>query len=182
MKRWMLVIAVLALVAAACGDSDDSGDEPATQDTAAPETAAPEPDVTDAAVASGTAADLAITAVVFDDHVTITNLGSDPVSVDGLWICNRPNYMQLPTAVIAPGESIEISDFALPAGGGEVALYTSNSFGDSAAIVDYVGWGSGGGRSSVAASAGIWPAGETVTASGASIAASNGGSSAADWS
>ncbi len=183
MKRSFAILAVFVLVAAACGDSDD-GDTTAT-DAAVQETGAPEPDTSEPAVASGSVADLAITEVVFGDHVTITNLGSDAVSVDGLWVCNRPNYSPLPTAVIAPGESLQVaaSDLGgLSDGAGEVALYTSNSFGDSSAMLDYVNWGNGGGRASVADDAGLWPAGDTVAAGGGGISAPAGGASAADWS
>ncbi|MDH3731229.1 MAG: hypothetical protein OES13_08925, partial [Acidimicrobiia bacterium] len=137
------------------------------------------------ATAQGSADDLAITEVVFGDHVTISNLGSDAVSVAGLWLCNRPSYTELPTAVIAAGTSLDIPADALgnlAAGGGEVALYASNSFGDPSAMLDYVGWGSGGGRLSVAEEAGLWPAGESVVASGTAISAPAGGASAADWS
>ena len=189
MKRWFVALAVLALVAAACGDSDDGDDAetPTTTTTeATAETAAPEPDITEAPPAvSGSPSDLAITEVVFGDHVTITNLGDAPVSVEGLWLCNRPSYTPLPTAQIAPGESLDIAagDLdGLQEGNGEVALYTSNNFGDSGSIIDYVTWGQGGGRLSVAADAGIWPAGEAVTPAGASISAPNGGAAASDWS
>ncbi len=188
MKRWFAVLAVLALVAAACGDSDGDDTTPTTAapttEAATPETGAPEPDISDEPAEEGSVTDLAITEVVFDDHVTITNLSDAPVSVDGLWLCNRPNYLPMPTALIAPGESIDISasELPMPAGNGEVALYTSADFGDSSALIDYVTWGQGGGRLSVAVDAGQWPAGEAVTPAGASISAPNGGSSPSDWS
>jgi hypothetical protein len=183
MKRWLLLLAVLALVAAACGDSDE-GDAAPTTEAATAETGAPEPDITEEPAAAGSVTDLAITEVAFDGQITITNLGDGVVSVDGLWLCNRPSYLPLPTAAIAPGESLQISsgDLGLTDSGGEVALYSSDSFGDSSAILDYVAWGSGGGRGSVAADAGLWPAGETVATGGASISAPNGGAGAADWS
>jgi hypothetical protein len=86
--------------------------------------------------------------------------------------------------VIAPGESLQVaaSKINLSDGGSEVALYSSNNFDDPSAILDYVSWGSGGGRATEAADAGQWPAGETVTVSGPSISAPAGGASAADWS
>ena len=86
--------------------------------------------------------------------------------------------------MVAAGASITIpaADLGLSDGGGEVALYSSNDFGDSASILDYVAWGSGGGRASVAADAGIWPDGDVVTVGGDSISAPNGGASASDWS
>ena len=194
MKRWFALLAVLALVAAACGSTNN--DDAATTQPA-PTTTQPAPTTTQPAPATtqpiptttqppaeGSVADLAITEVVFGDHFVITNLGEAPVSVDGLWVCNRPSYVPL-SGVIAAGESLEVAGSqlsGLPAGGGEVTLYSSNSFGDSSAILDYVGWGSGGGRATQAAEVGVWPAGETVTTDGASISAPNGGASAADWS
>lgn len=200
MKRLLVLLAVLALVAAACGGGDDEADttQPASGTTqpaptttqAAPTTTQPAPtttvaSTTSAAPAAGSTADLAITEVVFGDHVTITNLGSAPVNVDGLWVCNRPAYAPLASATLAPGESVEVAAGSLSGladNGGEVALYSSNSFNDASAILDYVGWGSGGGRATEAADNGVWPDGETVSVSGASISAPNGGSSAADWS
>ena len=194
MKRWFSLLAVLALVAAACGGGDD--DTATTQAAVATTQAAPTttttqpaptttaaPPTTDAP-AAGSTADLAITEVVFGDHFTITNLGDSPVDVDGLWVCNRPSYAPISAAVLAPGESIEIAaaQIAVPDTGGEVALYSSNSFDDSSALLDYVAWAGGGGRGTEAADAGQWPAGDTVTPAGASISAPTGGDSAADWS
>ncbi|MEE8332173.1 MAG: hypothetical protein V3R84_10430 [Acidimicrobiia bacterium] len=173
MRRYLGVFMVVAMAAAACGDS---GEESA---------GAQEPDSTNAATAQGSVADLAITEIVFGDHVTITNLGDAAVSVDGLWLCNRPGYTELPTAAIAAGSSLDIPADALgslPGGGGEVALYTSNSFGDSSAMLDYVAWGSGGGRASVAEEAGLWPAGDSVDVAGSEIMAATGGAAAGDWS
>ncbi len=193
MKRWISLLAVLALVAAACGGDDDGADTttqptPTTTTTVAATTTTEAPTTTSAppttqAPAAGSTADLAITEVVFGDHFTITNLGDAPVDVDGLWVCNRPAYAPL-SGVIEPGESVELSpsEINLPEGGGEVALYSSNSFGDSSALLDYVSWGSGGGRATEAADAGLWPAGEAVAVTGPSISAPSGGSSPADWS
>ncbi len=197
MKRWFSLLAVLALVAAACGGGDD-GESATTQPAPtttqpAPTTTQPAPTTTQPAPttttttqppATGSTADLAITEIVFGDHFTITNLGGAPVDVGGLWVCNRPAYVSLTAEVLAPGESVQVaaSKISLPEGGGEVALYSSNNFDDSSAILDYVSWGSGGGRATEAADAGHWPAGETVTVSGASISAPAGGASPADWS
>ena len=194
MKRWFSLLAVLALVAAACGGDDGAASttQPApttTQPAPTTTTTQPAPTTTAApsttqAPAGGSTADLAITEVVFGDHFTITNLGDAPVDVDGLWVCNRPTYVRLAAAVIAPGESIEVTalQFSVPASGGEVALYSSNTFNISSAMLDYVAWGGGGGRGTEAADAGQWPEGQTVTITGASISAPVGGESAADWS
>lgn len=194
----------MVLVVAACGSDD--GENTTTAPAAVTTTAAAEaPAATDPptetqppatnppatsppagteAPAGGTVTDLAITEVVFGDHVTITNLGDGTVNIEDLWLCNRPSYSAF-SVNLAPGES-QIVDAGkvggLGAGGGEVALYTSSDFGDSGSIVDYVSWGGDGGRASVATGAGIWPDGDTVGAGGAGIAAPNGGESAADWS
>ncbi len=187
MKRWFSLLAALALVAASCGGGSDGGASATTQP--APTTTQPAPTTTQATTttqpaATGSTADLAITEIVFGDHFTITNLGGAPVDVGGLWVCNRPAYVSLTAEVLAPGESVQVaaSKISLPEGGGEVALYSSNNFDDSSAILDYVSWGSGGGRATEAADAGHWPAGETVTVSGPSISAPAGGASPADWS
>ena len=197
MKRWFSLLAVFALVTAACGSGDDGASvttQPAPTTTQqAPTTTQPAPTTTQPAPttttttqppATGSTADLAITEVVFGDHLTITNLGDAPVDVGGLWVCNRPAYVRLTAEVLAPGESVQVaaSKISVPEGGGEVALYSSMAFDDPKAILDYVGWGSGGGRATEAADAGHWPEGETVTVSGASISAPAGGATPADWS
>lgn len=179
MKRWMVLVAVGMLVLSACSDSDD-----AESGSTAPD-GSQEPAISDAPTAGGSVADLAITEVVFGDHVTVTNLGADAVSLVGLWLCNRPSYTELPTAVLAAGESIDLAAAGLgnlSVDGGEVGLYSSNSFGDSASLVDYVTWGSAGGRIGVAVDAGQWPADATVDATGASISAPDGGGAPSDWS
>lgn len=178
-----ILAAGLLLVAAACGDDADT-----TAATAPPTTAAEPTTTLDSGrddVGEGTIADVVITDVVFDQHVTLTNTGSGTVDISGLWLCNRPNYIQPDAASLGPGESVQVEARflgGLSAGGGEVALYTDPNFGDSSAIIDYVAWGSGGGRLGVAESAGIWPAGGAVAVSGDSISAPNGGAGPDDWS
>ena len=104
--------------------------------------------------------------------VPITNTGDQPYDLSGHWICQRPTYAELPSEVLEPGATYDASLGGFSADGGEVAVYTSNSFGSSDDIVSYVGWGSGGGRQGVAEGAGIWsggtvrPAGDAITLSG----------------
>jgi hypothetical protein len=182
MSRLILTVAVLALLAAACSsESDDAAATPVASDPTAPSDAPP---TTDAASPGGGVTDLAITEVVFGDHVTITNVGTETITIDEVWLCNRPAYTSVAVS-LAPGESQPIDAASLGGLGkdaGEVALYTSGSFDDPDAIVDYVGWGGGGGRASVALAAGIWPDGDTLEAPGAAIFAPGGGAAAADWS
>ena len=152
---------VLVLVAAACGDdggtSDSVAETAAAEGTAAAEetTAAEPTDGEDeAAVATG---GLEISSVQFGDGTAqLINTGDSPIDLTGLWVCNRPNYAELPATELAPGEGIEIGVVGMTEAGGEVAIYTSNDFGNSDEIVSYVHWGSGGGRASVAEEAGIW--------------------------
>ena len=42
-----------------------------------------------------------ITAVVFGDHVALTNNTDADVSLDGWWLCNRPSYVPL-SGTLAP--------------------------------------------------------------------------------
>ncbi len=127
---------------------------------------------------------LAITSLGFEsDMVVITNFGSETIDLSGYWLCQRPSYAAIPSVELAPGEFLSInlgSDVFLPIPGsktiegslnvgglnptsGELALYSSNSFGSAEAIVSYVEWGTAGhGRSSFAVQAGIWPEGGFV--------------------
>ena len=163
--------------------------------TTAPTTAPPTTQTTQAPTtteAPAGAAEFAITSVGLNPAgpmAVITNIGSSPGVLGGYWLCQRPSYYQIPEIELQPGEFTVISfggtDFQPPDGAketflanlggvgadeGEIALYTSQSFGNSNAIVDYVEWGSADhGRSSVAVLAGIWPEGGFVSTSDATV-------------
>ncbi len=111
--------------------------------------------------------------------VLLSNNGSTPVSVGGYFLCQRPSYFALPDVTIPAGDILWIgvggpmddqptvgangAIGSFDPSGGEVGLYSSNSFGDPNSILSYVEWGSTGhGRSSVAVDAGIWGAGDFV--------------------
>ena len=134
---------------------------------------------------AGSGAQFVISSVSFGTAamVVLTNVGSETGNLAGHFICQRPNYWAIPDIEVPAGQSVAIGaggsvlipppgaltldDQArigqLSAGGGEVALYDSNSFGSSGSILSYVEWGtSGHQRSSVAIAAGIWPAGGFV--------------------
>lgn len=148
---------------------------------------------------------LAITEVRFGDggYVEIRNVGGAPADLDGWFLCQRPSYHGLGPQVLAPGEAVRVAPGAQPPAGdgvvaaqggasigslravdGEMGLYDSGSFGDSASIQSYVEWGSSGhGRSSVAVGAGIWPDGGFVDSSGAAgIVAPGGAEDPGGWS
>ena len=126
---------------------------------------------------------LQISEVVFGDHVTITNVGTAEVSIDGMWLCNRPDYSEL-SDTLAAGESVEIEASRLGGigqPGGEVGLYSERAFTSSSAMVDYVAWGTGGGRTGVAVEAGLWLSQESAPNDGASISRSADASGAESW-
>ena len=110
--------------------------------------------------------------------VLLQNTGNTPWDLTGHYLCQRPNYFALPDVTIPAGDiywigvgaAIDVPGVgangavgSFDPGGGEVGLYSSNSFGDADAILSYVEWGSTGhGRSSVAVAAGIWSTGDFV--------------------
>lgn len=114
--------------------------------------------------------------------VTLRNVSGAPVSLDGYWFCQRPNYHPLPDVTIAPGEELEVRlgsgddapglHFAgtalgsFNAAGGEISLYRDQQFGSSESIVAYAAWGSFNGRSDVAREAGIWGAANVQASQG----------------
>ncbi len=172
-KRAWALIAAVALIAAACGGSDDPSD-PAASGTTAPSstdaTTATTGPTTTAPIPSGGSSieGLHIDEIVFgaEGHVQISNNGDADLSLDGLWLCQFPTYFELSgtlevdDVILIPASEIG----GLSSAGGEAAIYTSRDFDSSTAIVDYVGWGTGGGRGEVASQAGIWPEGATVSA------------------
>ena len=159
---------------------------PATATTPPGSTATDQTDPTTTTEGStGSGAQFVISSVSFGTGamVVLTNVGSEAGSLAGHFICQRPNYWAIPDIEVPAGQSVAIGaggsvllpppgaltidDQAaigqLSAGGGEVALYDSNSFGSSGSILSYVEWGSAGHqRSSVAIAAGIWPSGGFV--------------------
>lgn len=102
------------------------------------------------------------------NSVTLKNFGSSSEPISGLWLCNFPAYGQVSsmTAVTSLDAGEEVSfgssvNFA-PADG-EFGLYTSASFASSAAMIDYIQWGSAGHqRENVAVASGVWDAGTFI--------------------
>ena len=133
-------------------------------------------------------------------QVELVNTGSSSVDISDWWFCNRVNgspfYDQVDDLAtsssgsfnLAVGELITVTFTGgnfLPAGQGELGLYTTNSFGNSNAIEEYVQWGADfGARDSVADGAGIWTNGDfidvTSLATGESVQLNPNGSSNAN--
>lgn len=98
------------------------------------------------------------------NSVTLKNYGTTNVPISGYWFCNFPAYAQVSsmtsTTSLAPGEEVNIaSSINFAVADGEFGLYNTNSFGSSAAMEDYMQWGSANHqRESVAVAKGIWTA------------------------
>lgn len=152
--------------------------EPAPTTTTVAETTTTSP-----TVASGPQFVMSTVALGDSAMVVITNIGDEAGSLGGHWLCQRPQYYEFPNVELAAGQSAAVSVggsvFVPPPGaividgtaflgplspaGGEMGLYSSNSFGNPNDILSYVEWGaSGHGRSATAVSAGIWAEGAFV--------------------
>jgi hypothetical protein len=206
MRRAIAPVLALTLLAAACGSDNDSSVEDTSTTTPAPTTAETSTSTTTtvavtttttAAVTttsdgsggepgdSGSA--LVIVAVSFDTgFILIRNDGDADYDLSGHWLCNRPTYTQLPDLVLAPGDVIEIdaSKVGLDADSGELGLYTSGDFGNPAAIIRYVQWGTDShGRTGTAVAGGVWQDGDFVDNQGGNLESSGSDPvSVADWS
>ena len=107
------------------------------------------------------------------NQVELINTGGMPVDISSYWLCDFPQYVQLSNTnivcggdlILNPGEVITVSSNVVTINNndGEIGLYTTNSFSNPDAIIDYVEWGfSGHGRSDEAVAAGIWTTGDFV--------------------
>jgi hypothetical protein len=105
------------------------------------------------------------------NSVTLKNFGSSAVNISGYWFCNFPSYGQVSsmtsTVMLNPDEEINIaSSVNFAVADGEFGLYSTNSFGSSTAMEDYIQWGSAGHqRESVAVAKGIWDANTFINVS-----------------
>ena len=177
--------AALALVGCGSDDDDDSADAQQAEQRA-------EEEPGDEPIAAG---GIFIDAVALDGaegSITLVNTGETPANLDGWFICRRPRYWPLPAVSIGPGERLvvnagagEAGDGVLFASGGigslgdngEVALYVQRAFTNADSMIAYVGWGTGGGRKSVAQSAGLWEddldasQGQVITRTGQGVGA-----------
>ncbi|MGK0279356.1 MAG: hypothetical protein ACI9RU_002134, partial [Litorivivens sp.] len=107
------------------------------------------------------------------NEVQLTNLGDANLDVGPYSMCNFPSYDVIATLTaldtdIDPGSSLSFIWPALLGSDGESGLYSSSSFGSSAAMVDYVEWGNAGHfREGVAIGANVWFAGEFISGTAA---------------
>jgi len=127
------------------------------------------------------------------DTIELWNTGADTVDISSWWICSRFNYAELSTLNLEsgslnlkPGDYVVFTGFAFDDQEADVAIYSTNSFTSSAAMVDFIQYGNSGiGRESVAAAKGIWSAGtfiNPVSGSGQILSYDGNGDEPTDWS
>jgi len=180
MPRCLLALLMsFALLAAACGGSDDSADvdrapggsgdtSDSSSDTEPEETVPPTTDTIPPEAAE--LPDLQVVFVEFgvDGYVEIANVGDRDAEVEGVQLCQSATCVDIgPIAAgpIPPEASILVPASALGGlspDGGEAALHSGTDVTNPDTILGFVQWGSGGVRADVAAEAGIWPAGASV--------------------
>jgi hypothetical protein len=83
------------------------------------------------------------------NSIILTNGGGDNLLTEDVWIYQDGEAFELGLFTIEPRATILFSVRELDGvdtSGGEIALFSSNSFDDDAAVLDYVAWGSSGHR------------------------------------
>ncbi|WP_442264788.1 spondin domain-containing protein [Tenacibaculum sp. ZS6-P6] len=104
------------------------------------------------------------------DLIEIYNRGTQAADISEYWLCLGPGAYQKigdltpesGNTTIPAGEYLVIS-YNLPDDKGGLGLYSTNEFTNPDAIIDFVQYGdSGSARENIAASAGIWTAGDFV--------------------
>jgi len=135
-----------------------------------------------------------INEVTAANMVEILNVGVDTIDITGYQLCNDGNYQAISAGdvncgdlLLAPGELvvIDLTTFVIDPMDGEMALYIDNNFGSNQSIVDYVQWGTAQHlRTNIAIGAGIWTAGDFVSAFTAPnvLSYDGDGDSSTDWS
>ena len=132
----------------------------------------PTPSPTSTPSSSGSDTDVAINEVYYlgdssQDWVEIVNTGASVIDISDWWLCARFQYGQINTLtllsgddyILGPGEKLVVQAHAdLDNTASDLGLYTTNTFTDANAMVDFVQWGTDQdvGRSDVAAAKGIW--------------------------
>lgn len=117
--------------------------------------------------ATGGLGDLQVVGVDYElNSMVITNAGASDVRTEDLWIYQNGDIVEFNIFTIEPRATILFSlrDVGgAEASGGEVALFSGDSFSDPEAMLDYVAWGaSGHEKSPLASEAGLWGPDEYV--------------------
>lgn len=115
----------------------------------------------------GTLEDLQVVGIDYElGSMILTNVGASDVRTDGLWVYQNGESSEINIFTIEPRATILFSlrevGGADPSGG-EIALFSADSFDDPEVMIDYVTWGAGSAdTSSVASEAGLWGPDESV--------------------
>lgn len=127
---------------------------------------------------------------VDNNTVELKNIGTETIDVSGWFLCSFPAYSALGSLTLEggdlnmePGEIIYVIGHPMSADD-ELGLYNMPSYSSSAAIEDYVEWGSSPHqRASVAQGAGIWTVGNFLATpeNGVAYAYDGDGDMVADW-
>ncbi len=180
----ILLLAFVVCVCAACSDTNDA-------DTAATTVEEINDPAADSAVlrqpqdASSyfTIPEIGVGSVGF---VALQNITSQPVSLDGLYLCNGSDCVELSDTTVEPGSLVRVAvddgsdldDVVMPGAAlgsldpvsGEVALYSSPEVDSSEDLIVYVQWGANPhDRTDDAVDKGLWvdgafaPTAETAT-------------------
>ncbi len=139
---WRRLVVVIGLLLMACGDASSTRDE-------------------------SPLADLEVTGVDFElNSVLITNIGSETVRTEGLYLCQRDECFEFNIFSIAPRATIIFSVSRageMTSEAGNIALFDSDDFTDADSMIDYVAWGSPGQpASATAAEAELWSSADFV--------------------
>ena len=101
----------------------------------------------------------------------LQNFGGTTVDISSWWTCHLFSYAQLSSGTVnsgslnlAPGAQVNLTiTSSMNTTASDLGIYNTPSFGSSAAMQDFVQWGSGGnGRENVAVAKGIWDAGTFI--------------------
>lgn len=135
---WLIPAILISILVSACGGEDGSGLE-----------------------------DLQIVGIDYElDSILLTNNGADTVRTEGLWVYQDGQSDEFNIFFIEPRATIRFSVRDVGGtspSGGEIALFSSDSFSDPDAILDYVAWGTvGHDKTELASEAALWGTGESV--------------------
>lgn len=116
---------------------------------------------------TGNLSDLQVVGIDYElDSMVVTNVGASDVRTEDLWIYQNGDIAEFNIFTVEPRATILFSLRDVGGAettGGEVALFSGDSFSDPEAMVDYVAWGSSGHeKSPLASEAGLWGPDESV--------------------
>lgn len=109
----------------------------------------------------GALTDLQLVGVDFElDSIILTNAGTEVVTTEGLWVYQDGEVSEFNVFFIDPRTEILFNTRdigGVDPEGGEIALFSSDSFSNPDSLIEYVAWGdSGHSRADLAVDAGKW--------------------------